>query len=62
MCIEIDRVSHLEPGQIEYDAARTTYLEDLGYHVIRFTNDDVRYNIHPVVDGIIKTAQDLLDP
>ena len=60
LCIEIDGASHLAPEQIEYDVARTEYLEALGYKVIRFTNDDVRYNINAVVDAIVKKIKSLL--
>jgi very-short-patch-repair endonuclease len=59
LCIEIDGASHLEPEQIDYDAARTAYLQEVGYQVIRFTNDDVRYNIHAVVDEIVRTIEQL---
>ena len=50
--IEIDGSSHLEKSQAEYEAARTAYLEELGYTVIRFTNDDVRHNLNSVVEEI----------
>jgi very-short-patch-repair endonuclease len=62
LCIEVDGPSHFEPAQEEYDAARTTFLEELGYKVIRFTNDDVRYNIHAVVDEIVRTIESLNPP
>ena len=39
LCIEVDGDSHAE--QIEYDQARTAYLNELGYAVIRFTNREV---------------------
>ncbi|CAG0928389.1 hypothetical protein TFLX_00896 [Thermoflexales bacterium] len=39
LCIEIDGDSHAE--QIEYDQARTAYLNELGYTVIRFINREV---------------------
>ena len=55
--IEIDGASHLEKEQQEYDQARTEYLEALGYKVIRFTNNDVRYNIHAVVTAIIEEVE-----
>lgn len=55
--IEIDGASHLEAGQEEYDKARTEFLETLGYQVIRFTNNDVRYSIHAVVDEIVKEIE-----
>jgi very-short-patch-repair endonuclease len=57
LCIEIDGSSHLASEQKEYDKARTEFLEVLGYHVIRFTNNDVRYNIHSVVDEITKVVE-----
>ena len=59
LCIEIDGASHLEKEQQEYDAARTEYLESLGFKLIRFTNDDVRFNIHAVAQTIINTCNKL---
>ncbi len=53
----MDGSAHYEPAQAEYDAARTAFLEQLGYKVIRFTNDDVRYNINPVIDEIIRAVE-----
>ena len=57
LCIEIDGSSHLETKQQEYDQARTEYLEELGYKVIRFTNNDVRYRINSVIEEIIRTIE-----
>ena len=57
LLIEIDGESHLKPNQAEYDKARTEYLEALGYLLIRFTNDDVRYNIHEVASQILRTVE-----
>ena len=59
LCIEIDGASHLEKEQQEYDTARTEYLEWLGRKVIRFTNDDVRFNIHAVVQEILDTCNEM---
>ena len=59
LCIEIDGESHLAIEQQEYDAARTEYLESLGRKVIRFTNNDVRYNIHAVVQDILDQCNEL---
>lgn len=61
LCIEIDGPSHYESGPKEYDDARTKFLEELGYKVIRFTNDDVRYNIHAVVDRIIEAVKTIIN-
>jgi len=57
LLIEIDGESHLQPDQKEYDQARTEYLEEFGYKVIRFTNDDVRYNIHAVASEILQAVE-----
>ena len=57
LLIEIDGDSHLQSDQEEYDQARTKYLEELGYKVIRFTNNDVRYNIEIVVTEILQTVE-----
>src|SRR5512147_1111061 len=57
LLIEIDGESHLEPSQEEYDKARTEYLEELGYKVIRFTNNDVRFNLNEVANKILQTIE-----
>ncbi|HMB22146.1 MAG TPA: endonuclease domain-containing protein [Anaerolineales bacterium] len=57
LLIEVDGESHLEPDQKEYDQLRTEYLEELGYKVIRFTNNDVRYNINAVANKILQTIE-----
>lgn len=59
LCIEIDGDYHLEKTQQEYDAARTEYLESRGRKIIRFTNDDVRFNIHAVAQTIVDTCNEL---
>jgi very-short-patch-repair endonuclease len=51
LVIELDGGGHLE--QREYDQARTDWLEDQGYHVIRFWNDDVLNNLDDVAQEII---------
>ena len=57
LLIEIDGESHLQEDQAKYDQARTEYLEELGYQVIRFTNDDVRYNINVAVGEILRMVE-----
>ena len=61
ICIELDGSSHLEKEQEEYDQARTLILEELGYQVIGFTNNNLRYNIHAVVDEIIRVLEQRID-
>jgi len=61
LLIEIDGESHLEKEQQEYDQARTEYLEALEYKVIRFTNNDVRYNIHAVATTIMEEVENRIN-
>ncbi|HJS19342.1 MAG TPA: endonuclease domain-containing protein [Anaerolineales bacterium] len=61
LCIEIDGGSHLVASQMEYDEARTAYLEECGYRLIRFTNDEVRYNLDAVVEEIIRKIEGILN-
>lgn len=57
LLIEVDGASHPEPSQKEYDNARTEFLEGLGYKLIRFTNNDVLYNINAVIVEILRTVE-----
>jgi very-short-patch-repair endonuclease len=55
LAIELDGSQHLEQG--EYDIQRTTYLESLGYTVIRFWNDQVMNNM----EGVIRSIEAVLN-
>jgi adenine-specific DNA-methyltransferase len=44
--IELDGGQHAD--QVEYDSARTEYLERQGHRVLRFWNNDVMKNIQPL--------------
>ena len=57
IAIEIDGDTH--GRALQYDAARTAYLESKGYSVIRFTNAEVMGNIEgvaEVISGALATA------
>jgi very-short-patch-repair endonuclease len=54
LIIEVDGDYHFTEEQIQLDKERTAVLSELGYKVIRFTNDDVLTNIHSVLDKIQK--------
>ena len=58
LCAEIDGDSHLKQEQQEYDVSRTDFLKSLGYNMIRFTNNDVRYNINAVTQEILDTCRE----
>lgn len=62
LCIEIDGGTHFESEQTTYDALRTEYLEQLGYKVIRFTNEEVRYHLQAVADEIVRQVEMRIAP
>ena len=45
--VEVD--GHTHANQVEYDAARTEWLEAHGWQVLRFTNREVENNIEAVL-------------
>ena len=49
LIIELDGGQHNLDKNIEYDNQRTQFLENLGYTVIRFWNNDIDNNL----DGVI---------
>jgi|WetSurMetagenome_2_1015567.scaffolds.fasta_scaffold726902_1 very-short-patch-repair endonuclease len=59
LVVEIDGDSHAD--QIEYDEARTAYLNELGYTVIRFTNREVFNQGEAGVQQIADERQPLTD-
>ncbi len=58
LAIEIDGDSHAE--QVEYDESRTAYLEERGYAVIRFTNQDVQRRLEGVLGEIMRRCEELI--
>ena len=54
LVIELDGESH--DGRRRYDDRRTQHLEDLGFQVLRVTNDDVLTNLDGVMESIANHA------
>jgi very-short-patch-repair endonuclease len=52
--IEVDGDTHA--SQANYDEKRTKFLEQRGYHVLRFTNQDVGCNL----EGVLMTIENAL--
>lgn len=52
LVIEIDGGYHSLPEQQISDEERTVWLEKQGYRVIRFTNEEILYNIEVVLEKI----------
>ena len=56
LVIEIDGDSHA--SQVEYDAARTRWLnEQKKFRVLRFTNDDVHHNLEGVLERVMEALK-----
>ncbi len=52
LIVEIDGEVHGSPDQIERDVARTDWLEERGFRVIRFGNDEVLRDVGSVLNAI----------
>jgi very-short-patch-repair endonuclease len=52
LVIEIDGDTHAAPDQAAYDSTRTAWLEERGYHVLRFQARDVDNDLDGVLQGI----------
>lgn len=52
LVIEVDGAYHSEPRQAEDDEIRTRWLESQGYHVMRFSNEEVLNETDRVIDEI----------
>ena len=50
LIVELDGRSH--DAQMDYDAARTAWMESQGYRVVRVTNTQVMRDIVSVMEGI----------
>jgi very-short-patch-repair endonuclease len=59
LVIEVDGDVH--KYQMEEDAIRTRQLQEYGYHVIRFANDEITHDMPGVlsrIDQVINTLND----
>lgn len=57
LIIEVDGAYHAERQQKENDALRTDILQRMGYSVMRFTNEQILYDI----DSVIQQIKDYFD-
>lgn len=57
LVIEVDGAVHEQ--QREQDQARTEHLQQYGYQVLRFTNEQVLDDLDTVMAQIIQTTQDI---
>ena len=54
LVIEVDGEYHDTPEQQQDDHVRTESINNRGYSVLRFTNEDVRENLSEVLETIKK--------
>ncbi len=54
LLVEVDGGYHNDASQKEYDETRTKFLNELGFRLMRFTNEDVENNISEVIAKIKK--------
>jgi very-short-patch-repair endonuclease len=59
LIIEVDGACHEDPAIAKNDKVRQKRLEDLGMKIVRFTNDEVFYQIDQVKERIEKTIDEL---
>lgn len=52
LIIELDGGQHGEKDKVEYDANRTKFLEEAGYKVLRFWNNEAFDNISGILDFV----------
>ncbi|MFY0638547.1 endonuclease domain-containing protein [Maricaulis maris] len=58
LVVEVDGPPHLSPGQVLYDAARTDWLIDQGWTVIRVSDEAVFQDFARVVADIRRALAD----
>jgi very-short-patch-repair endonuclease len=62
LIVEVDGESHEFEERIRHDARRDQWFASRGYHVLRFTNDDVIKNLEGVVLTIRQAAEQAAPP
>ena len=58
LIIEVDGGYHSEPRQQADDEIREKALEEMGYHVIRFTNEEVLNDTDIIIEQIMNYFDD----
>lgn len=62
LIIELDGGQHNEESNLSYDEERTKYLEEKGYAVIRFWNNDINENLEGVLEVIKESLNNTPHP
>jgi len=62
LIVEVDGESHDFEERHRHDERRDRWFASRGYHVLRFTNDDVFQNLEGVVSSILQAAEQAVPP
>ena len=57
LVVEVDGAYHSEREQIEDDERRERDLNKMNYNVIRFSNEEILYDIEKVIERILKELE-----
>ncbi|UOQ96758.1 DUF559 domain-containing protein [Hymenobacter sp. 5317J-9] len=57
LIVELDGAGHLEPDQADYDRGRSALLAELGFQVLRFSNEQVLSQMEAVLTTIKASLQ-----
>ena len=52
LIVALDGSQHCEESHIQYDQRRTAYLQQQGYHVLHYSNQDIVQNFRGVCENI----------
>lgn len=59
--VEVDGATHVTPGQIAHDTARSEALEQHGYRIYRVRNDEIYENVDGVLESLAAFVDELKD-
>ena len=62
LVVELDGAQHAEDEARRHDDVRTVFLEEHGYRVMRFWNNEVFENLEGVCETILAATGYLVDP
>ena len=57
LVVEVDGAYHSEREQIEDDVRRERDLNNMNYNVIRFSNEEILYDIEKVIERILRELE-----
>jgi very-short-patch-repair endonuclease len=61
LIVELDGDQHGHAAGLRHDERRTLYLEQQGYRVMRFANQEIRENLDGVVETIFAAIKERFD-